>query len=274
MLVTGICKARGELVELLRAVRQHDAAPGIEHRLLGVEDHVQGPGHLPGIGMVGGVVALDLDGLGKLGHGAGLTHILGQVHQHRPRPPGPGDMKGLVYRLGQILDVLDQVVVLGAGPGDAHDVHLLKGVVADQGGGHLAGEHHDGDGVQVGRGNARHRVGGAGARGDQGHPHLGRGPGIAVRGVDRSLFVAYQDMPDAGGPVQFVIDIEDHPAGVTEDVLDSLPLQAFHQNLGAGHFHCRFSFWRCWARISSIRSRPASFNFWSRFRSMVSTVVR
>ena len=137
-------------------------------------------------------------------------------------------MEGLVDGGGQMLDILDQVVVLGAGPGDAHDVHFLKGVVADQAGGHLAGEHHDGDGVQVGRGNARHRVGGAGARGHQGHPHLGRGPGIAVGGVDRSLFVAYQDMPDVGGPGQFVIDIEDHPAGVTEDVFDSLPLQTFH----------------------------------------------
>ena len=93
-------QARGELVEFLRAVRQHDAAPGIEHRPLGVEDHVQRPVHLPGIGMVGGVVALDLDGLGKLGHRAGLTHILGQVHQHRPRPPGPGDIKGLVDASG------------------------------------------------------------------------------------------------------------------------------------------------------------------------------
>jgi len=38
-------------------------------------------------------------------------------------------------------------------------------------------------------------------------------PGIAVRSVDRSLFVTYQDMPDVGGPGQFVIDIEDHPPG-------------------------------------------------------------
>ena len=60
VVVTGICKARGEFVQLLRACGENDAAPGINHRLLGLEDHIQGPFHLPGIGMVGGVVALDL----------------------------------------------------------------------------------------------------------------------------------------------------------------------------------------------------------------------
>jgi hypothetical protein len=195
-----------------------------------------------GIGVIRGVVALDLDHLGKMGHRAGLTHILGQVHQHRARSSGAGDIKGLVHRLGQVLDVLNQIIVLGAWPGNAHDVNLLKGIVADQAGGHLPGKHHNGDGVQVGRGNTRHRIGGAGPRRHQGHPYLGRGPGIAVGGVHRGLFVAHQDMLDARGAGHFVIDIDDHPAGVTEDMPDSLSLQAFHENLGAGQFHCRFSF--------------------------------
>ena len=155
------------------------------------------------------------------------THVLGQVHQHRTGPPGPGDMEGLVDGLGQVVDVLHQIVVLGAGPGDADDVHFLEGVVADQGGGHLAGDHHDGDGVHVGRSDAGHRVGGPGAGGHQGHAHLAGGPGIAVRRMDRGLLVAHQDMLDLRRPGQLVINIQDHPPGVAEDVFHLFPFQTF-----------------------------------------------
>ena len=177
--------------------------------------------------MVGGIVALDLDFLGKFGDDAGLDHVLGQVDQHRTGPPGPGDMEGLVDGLGQLVDVLHQVVVLGAGPGDADDVHFLEGVVADQGGGHLAGDDHDGDGVQVGRSDAGHRVGGPGAGGHQGHAHLAGGPGIAVRRMDRGLLVAHQDMLDLRRPGELVIDVQDHAPGVAEDVFHLFPFQTF-----------------------------------------------
>jgi hypothetical protein len=49
-------------------------------------------------------------------------------------------MEGLADGGHQILHVLDQVVVLGAGPGDADDIDLLEGIVADQTGWHLAGK--------------------------------------------------------------------------------------------------------------------------------------
>ncbi len=35
--------------------------------------------------------------------------------------------------------------MFGAGPGDPHDIGLLKGIVSDQTGGNLTGEDDDGD---------------------------------------------------------------------------------------------------------------------------------
>ena len=64
-----------------------------------------------------------------------LLHVLGQVDQDRARAAVGRDEEGFLYDAGEILDVLDQVVVLGAGTRDAHHVGLLEGVVADHGGG-------------------------------------------------------------------------------------------------------------------------------------------
>ena len=109
-----------------------------------------------------------------------------------PGLPGLGKEEGLLDGLGELGDVLDQVVVLGTGAGNAHDVHFLKGVVADEGRRHLPGDDHHRDGVHVGRGYACHRIGCAGARRYQAYPYLTRGPRVAVGHVDGALLVAYQ----------------------------------------------------------------------------------
>ena len=60
-----------------------------------------------------------------------------------PGPAAAGDVERLVHHARQVVDVLDQVIVLGAGPGDAGGVGLLEGVVADQVRRHLAGQADD-----------------------------------------------------------------------------------------------------------------------------------
>ena len=55
-----------------------------------------------------------------------------------------------------------RIVVLGAGAGDARDVALLEGVVADEVRRDLSGEDDDRDGVHVGRGDAGDSVRGPG----------------------------------------------------------------------------------------------------------------
>ena len=63
-----------------------------------------------------------------------LEGVLGDVDVDRARPAGPGDVERLGDDARQVVGVADQVVVLGHRQGDAVDVDLLEGVLADQGG--------------------------------------------------------------------------------------------------------------------------------------------
>ena len=60
----------------------------------------------------------------------------------------------------QIIDVLHEVIVLGAGPGDPDGIALLKCVVADEMRRHLSGDADDGDRIHQRIGEAGHRIGG------------------------------------------------------------------------------------------------------------------
>ncbi len=84
--------------------------------------------------------------------------------------------------------------------------------------------HHDGDGVQVREAIPVTVLVAPGPEVTRATPTLRESPGVAVRGVDRGLLVAHQDVLDLGRPGEFVIDVQDHSAGITEDVLN-LPLQ-------------------------------------------------
>ena len=55
----------------------------------------------------------------------------------------------------------------------------------------------------------------------------------------RALLVAHQDMLDLVLLEQLVVNEKDRPAGIAEDVLDSLRLEALHDNLCACQFHAR-----------------------------------
>ncbi len=151
--------------------------------------------------------------------------------------------------------------MLGARPGDAHDVHFLKRIVADQRRRHLPRKHHYGNGIHIRRSDSRNRIGGPGSRGHQTDPHLARGPGITVRRMGRALLVPHQKMLQKWGAGQFIVNIQHHAAGKSENMLDAFAFQTFQKNLTAGQFHADFSFARYWAKICSILSRPANFNF-------------
>ena len=50
----------GKFEKLLRRFGEDDPAPGIEHRFFGLQDQIQGLGHLAGIGMIGGVAIAEM----------------------------------------------------------------------------------------------------------------------------------------------------------------------------------------------------------------------
>ncbi len=113
-----------------------------------------------------------------------------------------------------------------AGSGNADRIHFLKGVVTDQRRGHLAGEDDQRNGIHVGSGDARHRIGDARAGGHQHHARLAAGAGIAIGGVDRALLMAHQDMLDVLLLVEFVINMQDGTARITKEIFDALILEA------------------------------------------------
>ena len=174
---------------------------------------------------------------GRLRIGAlGELDVLRDVDHHRSRPAARGDVERLVQHARQILDALHQIVVLGAGPGDADGVALLEGVVADQMRRHLPGDDDDRDRVAERVGQAGDRVGGAGARGDQHAAHLAGRARIAFGGVDRALLVADQDVLDHLLLEDRVIDRQHRAARIAEQVLHALIGESLDHHFGAGHF--------------------------------------
>ncbi len=227
----------GEGPQLIRCLAQQDASAGHQH------GPFRGPQHLQELDVfLGGrlgrqrqLCGVDLDLRGVVVHLRG-DDVFRQIDEHRPGTARAGDVEGLVDGVGQLVGIANEIVVLGAGTGDAGDVALLEGVVADEVRGHLPREDDDGDGVHVGRGDPRHGVRGAGAGGGKRHADLSRCAGIAVGGVYGRLFVADEDVLEFAA-VQLVIDVDDGTARVSEHDVHSLRLQALDQNLGSFHFH-------------------------------------
>ncbi len=89
-------------------------------------------------------------------------HVLGDVDDDRAGAAGARDIEGLVQDAAQLVHVLDQIIVLGAGARDADRVAFLEGVVADQMRRHLTGDADDRDRIHERVGQAGDGVGRAG----------------------------------------------------------------------------------------------------------------
>ena len=125
--------------------------------------------------------------------------------------------------------------MLDDGHGDAHDVGLLEGVRADDAARDLARDDDHGHGVHVGGGDAGDGVGGAGARRHEDHADLARGARVAVGHVRGALLVAGEDVMDLLGVVERVVDLDGLAAGVAEDGVHALGLEAGDDGLRPGH---------------------------------------
>ncbi len=127
--------------------------------------------------------------------------------------------------------------MLGAGARDADDVHFLKGVIADERRGNLTGKNDERNGIAVRRGDPGHSIGGTGAGRGKTNAHLARSARIAVSGMDSPLFMPHENMADIRVAGQFVVDVDDRPAGIPEEEVNALALQTFQKNPGPGAYH-------------------------------------
>jgi hypothetical protein len=124
-------EAAREPGQLLGSVAQDDATAGIDHRPLGLEQQVHGLLDLPQMPLDDRVVRTQLDRLRILELALGGGHVLRNVDHHRTRATAVGDIEGLLDRHRQLVHVIDQEIVLDAGPGDADGIAFLEGILAD-----------------------------------------------------------------------------------------------------------------------------------------------
>ena len=136
-----------QLAQFSLRLGNQDALTSHYHRLFRVVDEISGPINCIGVGSgENRVVArkVQLCAVWNLEFDLGLLHVLADVHQDRAGTAGVGDVEGLPEHVGQLVDVGDQVVVLGDRHGHTMHVCLLKPVSAQQGSGHLAGDGYHG----------------------------------------------------------------------------------------------------------------------------------
>ncbi len=227
----------GERDEIVPGLGVEDAMAGQDHRPLGLGD--LGGGHLelarvavevrPEAGQAGEHL-----GLGRvLRRGLLLEGVLGDVDVDRTGPAGPGDVECLGEDAGQVVGVADQVVVLGHRQGDAVDVDLLEGVLAEQRAGDVAGDRHDRDRIEEGGAEPGDEVRGARARGAQADAHLPGDPRIAVGRVGAALLMADEDVAQLGVVPEDVVEGQDHTTRIAEEDVDALAKERLADHVGA-----------------------------------------
>ncbi len=230
-------RALGEVAHFFHGAGDDDAVAGEDDGPLGVMDQFESLLVFLRVGRQIGTVAgqLRLGGV-PVEFAGGLLRIFRDVDQHRARAAGAGDVEGFANCAGHFVGVGHEVIVLGDGQGDAGDVGFLKGVGADELAAHLAGDAHDGRGIEHGGGDAGDHVGGARSGGSDGDADFTAGARIAIGHVRGALFVTHQDVVNLA-VLQGVVGGEDGAAGIAEHVRDVFALQAFPENLRAGLGH-------------------------------------
>ncbi len=137
VVITGMPVRSARRAQLLVGAGQDDAVAGHDERPLGLRDEPSASASAVGATADGGTT-VRRSGCASCRRPPvpsahvrlRLLHVLGDVHQHRPRPAFHRDGQRLAHRVGQVLDVLHQHAVLGDRLGDADDVGLLERVAA------------------------------------------------------------------------------------------------------------------------------------------------
>jgi hypothetical protein len=150
-----------------------------------------------------------------------------------------GNVESLLDRYGQLVHVIDQEVVLDAGPGDTDGIAFLESVLPDVVVRHLSRDDHHRNRIHIGGGNAGHGIGRARTGGHQRHADLVRRTRQAIGRMYCRLFVANQNMFDLILLEQRIINMEYRPTRIAEYIFDLFFLQAPDYNLRTGHHRHR-----------------------------------
>ena len=115
-----------------------------------------------------------------------------------------GNVKGLFDDATKLFASAYRYGIFCNAPCNAHNIHLLKGIVSYQPGGNLPGKAYERDTVIVGSGDSRYKIGGSRPAGYQTYSCFSGRTRIAVRSVYQTLFMAGQDNLGYSGSIQRV----------------------------------------------------------------------
>ena len=206
-------------------------AAAVEQRPFRSRDHLDRFGDPRRIGPQLRTVALVTHLFGRAVRPGREQDVLRQIDDDRPGAAALRDVKGLVQHAGQFADVLDQIIVLGAGPRDAGRVGFLEGVVADQMRRHLAGQADDRHRIHQRVGQPGDGVGRAGAARHQHDADPAGRARIALGGMHRALLMAHQDVAQRVLLEQRIVDRQDRAAGIAENDIDALIDQSLDDDI-------------------------------------------
>ncbi len=215
-----------------------DAAAGVENGTLGVGQQFHRLAHgrllrlqLGTVGLVGDVRRADVVAGREL-------DVLRDIDDHGAGTARARDMERLVQHARQVVHVLHQPVVLGAGTRDADGIAFLERVVADQVRRHLAGDADQRNGIHQGVGQAGNGVRRARAGSDEDDADLAGGARIALGCMHRAAFLADENVADLVLLEQLVIDRQHGAAGIAEEHFHTLIAERLDHHLGARHRAC------------------------------------
>ena len=222
--------------QFLGGVALHDAAAGIDHGALGIQQRSHGFSNLPAVAAQRRVVGAqrNVPRIAVFERRVGVRGVLRNVDDHRTRAARGGDIEGSLHDLRNLRRLADEEAVLHDRAGDADHVGLLKRVGADLVVRHLARNHDDRRRIHVGRRDAGNGVGRARPRRDQDYARPARSAGIPVGHVGRALFVAHQYVLHLLLFENGVVDVQGSPARIPEKVINPFVLQGANQHVGAG----------------------------------------
>ncbi len=223
-----------QFAQIARGFGRDNSAPGVNDGTFGFPDHLGRAPDLSGVAFRGQLVARQMNRRNRRVVALGLEHVLGDIHQHRTRPAGGGNMKRLVNDLRKLHQLLHQKIVFGAGARDAEGVGLLEGVTTDQLGGHLPGDRHDRNRIHQRIDQRGDQVGRTGAGSRAAYAHLARRARISFGGEAGVLLVPHQDVLDRM-IVERIVQRQRHAARIPEEGIDLFAQQTVQQHLCTRH---------------------------------------